>query len=107
MKASISICTEIDVTLTPDDVSRLERDVLSCTARVRETEEKLERDIHLGIGPTTNLFIDLTSTPEDACFEDIKAYHITLSPDGYDLLRKNGATHDRTGGPSTVRVYVR
>ena len=76
MKASISISTEIDVTLTPDDVSRLERDVLSCAARVREISENLERDIHLRIGSTTNLFIDLTSTPKDACFEDIKAYHL-------------------------------
>jgi hypothetical protein len=103
MKASISIGSEIEVVLKPEEVSPLERWVLHCVAKVRETE--LQRELMLTIAPTKNLYIDVNSFPLDACFEEITAQMIILSKAGYELLKAKGAVCDRQGGPS--KVYIR
>jgi hypothetical protein len=105
MKASISIGSEIEVTLKPEEVSPLERWVLHCVAKVRETE--LQREIMLAVAPTKNLYIDVNSFPLDASFEEITAQMLILSPAGYELLKTKGAVCDRQGGPSKVYVRVK
>jgi hypothetical protein len=107
MKASISIGSEIDITLSSEEVLALKNNLLACAARVREVEECLERKILLSVGNTSNLFVDMKSLPEGACFEDVLIYYIRISPYGYELLQQYNRVCDRTGGPSRVNVYVR
>jgi hypothetical protein len=104
MKARI-VGSEIGVTLTPEEISPLERWVLHCVAKVQETE--LQREIMLTVAPTKNLYIDVDSFPMDACYEEITEQIILLSPDGYELLKTKGAVCDRQGGPSKVYIKVK
>ncbi len=103
MKAVVSIGSEIEVTLKPEEVSPLERWVLHCVAPVRELG--LQREIMLTVAPTKNPYIDINSFPLDAGFDEITAQMLILSKAGYELLKTKGAVCDRIGGQS--KVYVR
>ena len=108
MKASISIGSEIDITI--DELSKLEQQALSCIAQIRELPPELNprRSIELSIKPTRfNLYLELESFPNSCSFEKIRGYQIIISSEGYGLLKKNKAVCDRTGGPSRVKIYVR
>ena len=110
MKASISISSEMDITLDEQELSKLEQQALSCIAQIRELPPELNqrRSIGLSIKPTRfNLYLELESFPNSCSFEKIRGYQIIISSEGYGLLKKNKAVCDRTGGPSRVNIYVR
>ncbi|MEM4243072.1 MAG: hypothetical protein QXM31_04190, partial [Candidatus Woesearchaeota archaeon] len=100
MKASISLGSEIDIVLSSKEASGLEKQALSCLAKVRELPSELgpERIVELSIGQMkSNLFVELESLPKNACFEEIAMYKVTVSAEGYGLLIKNRYVCDRTG----------
>lgn len=104
MKASI-IGSEIEVAISPQELSPLERHVLGCMAKVQETD--LQREILITVAPTKNLYIDVNSFPMGASYEEITQQIILISPDGYELLKTKGAVCDRQGGPSKVYIKVK
>ena len=110
MKASISLSSEIGIDLCVDELSKLERETLKGTAKVRElpAEFNYVREIELSLGRLqNNLLVEMESWPRDAYFEEITKYLITISQEAYQMLKTNGRTCDRTGGPSRVNIYVR
>ncbi|MBI2110081.1 hypothetical protein HYT58_02840 [Candidatus Woesearchaeota archaeon] len=112
MRVSISIGSEIDIDLTNEELSRLERETLRGEGVIRELPNgNRSRRIELLLGEMkSNLFVEAKSYPEKACFESITRYVVSVSRRGYGLLKEKGAVCDRTdriGGPSRVNIHVR
>lgn len=109
MKASMSLSSEMDIVLTSEEISSLEREIIIGKVKVRnEGQDNLEpRGLKLSVGAVEkNLYLDLRSYPERASFETIAEYEITISRDGYELLKEKGKVIDRTGGPSKVYISL-
>ena len=109
MKASMSPSLEIDIDLTREEFSRLERESLTGVVRLREMPDlEPERALTLVLGTMhSNLFIELEPIPEYACFEESTGYQVVVSQRGYEVLGCCGRLCDRTGGPSRVDIYMR
>ena len=108
MKARSSIQTEIDVELTTEEISGLEKEVLSGKLQIRNDSGILLhlRDIELLIGQIKfNTYIDLQSFPEKADFLNIIKYIIILSESGYRILKRDGFVIDRINESGKVAIY--
>lgn len=108
MKADSTSQHEISVRLSEKEISELEAKALFGIVRLRDRDGNLysQRDIELVLGDLKeNLSVELAFLPEHTDYQHITKYLVTMSQEGYKMLKEYGRTGDRTGGPSRVDIF--
>jgi len=114
MKASSSLDSEIEIELTDEEVSALQRGIVRGALKVRSEKPNQvfgTRDVEILVGiinkDSPALYISLKTFPQHTCIEGIKKYGFILSPDGYEILKEKGKVVDRPDsfGPCKVSIH--
>lgn len=109
IKAYLSSGSEMEINLSPEAISDLEKETLKGRVKLFDnlegTRQFKDRDLEIKVGLLEfNLFVESKSYPSHADFEKIEGYSVTLSPEGYEMLKRSGATGDRTRVPGRVDI---
>lgn len=101
---------ELEIDLSDEEINRLEREVVKGVATLRNEDgdgnrSHTQKDLSVLCGALSqNLFVELATTPPDVNLAEATGYLITLSLEGYRLLRSKGKTGDRLGGTAKVTL---
>ena len=106
MRAYGSACCEIEIELTDQEISDLEKKMLRGRIKLRHKDEMHERCIGISIGKLEkNLYLDLKVFPQGRGYPHIVLYSVILSEEGYQRLKTKGMTVERVGGPGKITVH--
>lgn len=112
MNVSSSLDSEIDIELTDEEISALQKGVVRGVLKVRGVKpHKIfgARNVEILVGRINEsslaLYIEQRTFPLHAGFEDIEKYGFILSSEGYEILKEKGRVVGRTGGPGKVCIY--
>ena len=109
MKAS-SVGWEIFVDVSDKEIALLENHSLEGKIRVHDREKKIGEfylEIKVGNIDRRQLFAELTTEPDHVYIDSVHKYYITLSKEGYENLKDNGATGDRMANNPGCKVMIK
>ncbi len=106
MRGGFTSFTEIDITLTLEEMRRLGKETLH--GILKHVDRGFPpRDVEVKIGSLKkNLFVALECFPKRADFEHISRYEIIISPEAYDRLIRLGECGDRPDHFAKVMIYA-
>ena len=109
MKAS-SICWELDIELTYEEISKLEKKILKGKIKVRNREKLIRNsllNIKRGDSGDHHVYMLLNTIPRNVYFGEVEKYTIIISNEGYKILKKREFVKDRMfDNPScNINIY--